>query len=104
MDRFQSIWIDSETLIFRRFEPGSLSTFFRNSDLENQSLGPEKPDWGPEMEYDPRQMEYGPRQMEYDPRQMEYDPRQMEYDPRQMEYDPTSVCKTDLESSNPSRV
>ena len=35
LDRFESIWIDSETLIFRRFEPGSLSTFFRTSDLEN---------------------------------------------------------------------
>ena len=42
-DRFQSIWIDSETSIFRRFEPGSLSTCFRNSNLENPNMGPENP-------------------------------------------------------------
>ena len=56
LDRFQSIWIDSETLIFRRFEPGSLSTFFRKSDLENPNLEPEnrklvseKIDFGPRI-------------------------------------------------------
>ena len=52
---FQSIWTDSETLIFRQFEkPGSLSTFCRESDLgkpklgpEDQKLGSEKFDFGP---------------------------------------------------------
>ena len=42
-DRFESIWIDSEPSIFRRFEPGSLSTCFRNSNLENPNMGPENP-------------------------------------------------------------
>ena len=39
LDRFESIWIDSETSIFRRFEPGSVSTFF-------SKIEPRKPEYG----------------------------------------------------------
>ena len=46
LDRFESIWIDSETLIFRRFEPGSLSTFFRKSDLEKPEYWTRKAEIG----------------------------------------------------------
>ena len=48
LDRFESIWIDSKTLIFRRFEPGSLSTFFRKADLTNPNLGPRNLNFGSE--------------------------------------------------------